>query len=270
MDITMKFGLSKLSPLVKTLITLTIIDIIVSLAASWPTMFVVNKLFTTTYDFWNVFLFYLLVIALAFACWAVYVKIVNNIWRKKYAQDLVENNYDRIMNHEDPDYDTYDPAAIWQTIKVGVEPRTKDGFYKALEEGRYLGGRDPFSGITLPVVEEETELDLVALSGIGLGFDEDTNLKSIYARAKELGLELCPAEIGPRLMLANIFMHDFKYFYIGMKPLEDSDGDIAIFAASYCGGYLDLVTYESDLLWNAKIFAGKYSDSYVWVFVRPR
>jgi hypothetical protein len=43
---------------------------------------------------------------------------------------------------------------------------------------------------------------LVVLAVSELGFEEDgVSLADIYARARQLGFELCPAEVGPQLRL---------------------------------------------------------------------
>lgn len=75
------------------------------------------------------------------------------------------------------------------------------------------------------VVEKPELVDLVRLKVSGLGLSQTTTVKDIYIKAEELGLELCPPEVGPQLRLnyEQIFKKDQpkgEGFYIGMKPLS--------------------------------------------------
>ena len=51
------------------------------------------------------------------------------------------------------------------------------------------------------VVAKETDVDLIVMSVTDLGFPEGASLKDIYAKARALGLYLCPVEVGPQLRL---------------------------------------------------------------------
>lgn len=91
----------------------------------------------------------------------------------------------------------------------------------------------------------ETEtLDLVRLRVRDLGFtsnpttrellgefDEEGNLTK-EGRIHELGFELCPPETGPYQRLADTDQQLDNWYYIGMQPVSDSDGDPRVF---HCG-----------------------------------
>ena len=65
-----------------------------------------------------------------------------------------------------------------------------------------------------------TEVTLVVLSVSELGFkDEGATMKEIYARAQQLGLELCPAEVGPQLRLQYLDQPLGEFLHIAMKPI---------------------------------------------------
>ncbi len=71
---------------------------------------------------------------------------------------------------------------------------------------------------------------LVTLSTEDLGFSNAPTLKEIYEKAKTLGLELCPSELGPkfRLKLKDQARNDLVY--VGMEPITDQPGDPHIFS----------------------------------------
>ena len=87
-------------------------------------------------------------------------------------------------------------------------------------------------------------LDLVVLSVSDLGFTQNTRLDAIYAKAKERGLQLCPAEVGPALRLAYPDQPYGEWLTIAMEPITDSSGDPDVFRVDR--GYGDRWLYASD------------------------
>ena len=73
--------------------------------------------------------------------------------------------------------------------------------------------------------EQET-YDLVRFTVEQLGFPEEATTDEIYAKAEELGLELCPAEVGPQLRLQNTSK---EWMLIAMKQITDRDGNPNVF-----------------------------------------
>jgi hypothetical protein len=48
----------------------------------------------------------------------------------------------------------------------------------------------------------KTDVELAVLSAAELGVESDeSSLSDVYERARQAGLELCPAEVGPQLRL---------------------------------------------------------------------
>lgn len=67
-----------------------------------------------------------------------------------------------------------------------------------------------------------------------LGFPDEATTKEIYKRAtKELGLELCPAEVGPHLRLK---YPGKEFMLIAMKQITDRDGVLNVFTLGSSGG----------------------------------
>lgn len=69
-------------------------------------------------------------------------------------------------------------------------------------------------------------VDLVRLTVADLGLPRGATTEEIYRTAESLGLELCPAEVGPHLRLA---YQGFEWMFIAMKPITDSDGESFVF-----------------------------------------
>ncbi|KKR89309.1 MAG: hypothetical protein UU36_C0035G0007 [Candidatus Uhrbacteria bacterium GW2011_GWE2_41_1153] len=92
------------------------------------------------------------------------------------------------------------------------------------EEARYmLKNPDFVSG------KNPEEITIVQLTVADLGFTRSATTTQVFERAQALGLELCPPNIGPnyRLKYRNQPLHE--RFLIGMKQIDDSDGNPHIF-----------------------------------------
>lgn len=92
----------------------------------------------------------------------------------------------------------------------------------------------------------ETEVNLVIASVADLGFgDEGASLTAIHARARTLGLELCPAEIGPQLRLGYLNQPVGEWLHIAMTPIATSDGRFVDFTVANGGAGLLLLGGEA-------------------------
>lgn len=67
------------------------------------------------------------------------------------------------------------------------------------------------------------------VSDLGFSENETPTIDQIYARAKDLGLELCPAETGPHKRLKDINQRLNDWHYIAMKQIADRFGDPYVF-----------------------------------------
>jgi hypothetical protein len=84
------------------------------------------------------------------------------------------------------------------------------------------------------ILKNSEQIKLVRLKVGDLGFTKNPTTDELYAKTGELGLELCPAEVGPNLRLkyAEVFKREQsmnEYLYIAMKQITDSDGSPNIF-----------------------------------------
>lgn len=84
------------------------------------------------------------------------------------------------------------------------------------------------------VTNKSEKITLIRIKVKDLGFKEQATTDQIYKRIEELGLELCPPEIGPQLRLnyQEVFKREQaerESLYIGMKQISDSSGSSNIF-----------------------------------------
>lgn len=92
------------------------------------------------------------------------------------------------------------------------------------------------------VSSTKKEVDLVTVSAAALGFDTDTvTLAAIYARAKQLGLEIAAAEIGPQLRLQYLDQPIGEFLVIGMHPIKTWSGEQVILNVANGGAGLILI-----------------------------
>jgi len=154
---------------------------------------------------------------------------------------------------------------VWKTINLGTG-KNADDFRKVLKDrGFNIGnwaddilGKPAFTAAT-----EATEIDLVKVTVAELGFKEGARRDQIYERAKELGLELCPSEVGPQLRLQYQDQPNNEWLLIGMKPIADSDGDLGVFC----------VRRGDSELWLGSGWShpgGVWDPGSRWVFRLPR
>jgi hypothetical protein len=152
----------------------------------------------------------------------------------------------------------------WRTIKIGTPGlRTADDFrkiFKARGIDIGNGGNDILSKPEFTVAGQETELDLVIISVAELGFRNGARRDQIYDRAKNLGLGLCPAEVGPQLRLQYVGQPNGECLLIGMEPIRDSYGILSVFdvVGDGSGPYLNSHSGSANFVWSV--------DSR-WVFV---
>ncbi len=155
---------------------------------------------------------------------------------------------------------------IWKTIKLGTELKTVDDFRRQIGNyGRRIGdwANDILGKPAFTISDEEFEVDLVIKSVAELGFPNGATRAQIYDRAISLGLELCPAEVGPQLRLQYLDQPKDEWLRIAMEPIADSVGDLYVFNVGHAGDdrWLNVHSGHPDRHWSA--------DNR-WVFVQPR
>lgn len=90
-------------------------------------------------------------------------------------------------------------------------------------------GQDMLRSKDFTTLKNPEQIKLVRLKVRDLGFKDGATTQEIYAKAEELGLELCPAEVGPNLRLQYTDQPLGEWFYIAMKQISGRDGLPSVF-----------------------------------------
>lgn len=156
---------------------------------------------------------------------------------------------------------------VWKTVKLGLH-KSADEYRQALKaKGNCVSdlANDILGEPAFAVAAEEREYDLVVVSNAELGYSDGTMVKQtlVLDRAKELGLELCLAEVGPALREQYQNQPMGEWLQVAMEPIADSGGRLHV---------LHIVRLDRDL-W---LLASDDHPARLWrahdrcVFVRPR
>ncbi|KKQ35768.1 MAG: hypothetical protein US50_C0005G0004 [Candidatus Nomurabacteria bacterium GW2011_GWB1_37_5] len=111
-------------------------------------------------------------------------------------------------------------------------------------------------------LKSREKIDLVSFSVAQLGYPNGTTLQQIYDKAKELGLELCPPQVGPELRLSYKDQPSNEYLRIAMNSITDRDDNPRIFHVNHGsdGLWLSYSYGISDRMWvgnNRFVFASR-------------
>lgn len=154
---------------------------------------------------------------------------------------------------------------VFRTVKLGTEKGGKD-FAKDIEGKRMkvsMAAGDLLANLGFRITPKEMELDLVAITGKELGFEEPTEFQNIVVKAKEMGLQLCPAQVGPELRLQYDDQPPGPWLVIGMEPMNDSKGSPKLFGLGWNDNGLHLETYGAAA-------RSPFPIDHKIVFVQPR
>lgn len=119
---------------------------------------------------------------------------------------------------------------------------------KFMLEGREFTTSKNVEGVTL-----------VRLTVADLGFESTATTDDIYERAKELGLDCCPAEVGPHYRLKYQNQPMGEWINIGMKQIAGSDRRPSVFDLGRDGGSRWL--YDN---WASPVYGWPPRDEFVF------
>jgi hypothetical protein len=130
---------------------------------------------------------------------------------------------------------------VWRTIALGV-PNNLHAFRAALKKGCRIGRLANQILDRTAIGKSRTQVDLVILSAADLGFTGKAAPRAaIYRRAHALGLELCPAEVGPQLRLQYPNQEPGELLHIAMEPIATRRQERVAFVVGHGGDRLLLV-----------------------------
>jgi len=122
---------------------------------------------------------------------------------------------------------------IFKTIKLGTGLTTAEELINAIHKYRRSDISNAAHNLmqqkAFTVAKKETSINLFIASVADFGFKQGTTYKNICSRAKKLGLELCPAEVGPQLRLQYMDQPRGETLSIAMKPITGSLDEKGIF-----------------------------------------
>lgn len=169
---------------------------------------------------------------------------------KAYIGPLVSGIFDKMQEFNIEHMYTSFPEGRIRKEVIGLGGQSKEALFdemlaknrKMSDGAKYMMRSREFA------TAEESELGTFVRLKVGdLGFPKGKNptTDQIYQRIEELGLELCPAETGPRYRLQYENQPLGEWVYIGMKQITDSRDDPFVFRVERLG----------DGLWLRSIWA---------------
>jgi hypothetical protein len=136
---------------------------------------------------------------------------------------------------------------IWRTITLGAY-KGVDAYRDALDIAKIKIGdsADEILGRpAFPYARTKTGVELAVLSAADLGMESDrAALAEVYQRARQAGLDLCPAEVGPQLRLEYRNQPLGEALDIAMEPVATYGGEPTILTLANWGTGLLLIGRE--------------------------
>ncbi len=143
-----------------------------------------------------------------------------------------------------PDAGTAIELRIWKSIMLGIN-KGVDAYREALAAERVRIGDSADEILGRPAffyARTPKQVELIVLSVAELGFEADAvSHAEVYRRAKQMGLELCPAEVGPQLRLAYRNQPLGEALDVAMEPVSTYAGEPTILALVNFGTGLALI-----------------------------
>ena len=160
----------------------------------------------------------------------------------------------RFLRKENP-WDGKPDFPIFRTITLGTYRSVKD-LRKALEDGGYCvssWASDILGQRAFRLAKKETEVNLVKTTVRDLGFPEGATYEDICNKAKEAGLNLCPAEVGSALRYQYADQPRDEWLTVAMETIADADGGPRLFHVAHDDVGRRLYTFWSDpgRFWDA-------------------
>jgi len=152
---------------------------------------------------------------------------------KAYVGSLYPNIFAELSNLENI-YTSFPEDRIRKrTIEIGGESKeTLEQKMKAQNIMISDNAKSMLDSKDFITSKEKYSFDTLRLTIRELGFPDGATVDQIYKKADELGLDLCPSEVGPQYRLEHMDQPMNDYLLISMKQITDSGGDPYVFGLS--------------------------------------
>jgi hypothetical protein len=186
---------------------------------------------------------------------------------KAYIGPLEPGIFDALPQNVEHIYTKFPEERIrFRSAELGTGVQDGPAFENSIiEKGMKITdyAKDLLRNPDFKVVGEYQSVDLVEVSVGSLGFTGIVRYDAICARARELGLDLCPSEVGPQLRLHYTNQPLNEWLVVAMKPISDRGGLPNVFGVDRDGDGLWLGTNygRPENQWNPNI---------PFIFVRSR
>jgi hypothetical protein len=114
--------------------------------------------------------------------------------------------------------------------KLELTPKTPEQYETELtQNGNQISGYAKDILYKMQPLENNETIDIVSFTVAQLGFESSVTYAEIKQRALQLGLQLCPPQVGPQLRLDFTDQPQNTYYRIAMEAIPDRRGDPALF-----------------------------------------
>ena len=149
---------------------------------------------------------------------------------KAYIGPLYTNIF-KELSHLEHTYTEFPEGRI-KRYEIEIGGKTVEELEKELQEKEFKisdYAQEMMKSPDFTTSKKPEQANLVRLKVKDLGFESGATLEQIYAKAEELGLELCPPEVGPHLRLELGDQPEGEYFCVSTKQISDSGGRPSVF-----------------------------------------
>jgi hypothetical protein len=149
-----------------------------------------------------------------------------------------------------PDINTQARFQIWRTTTLGSY-KGVDAYRDALDAANIKIGdaaNEILGRPAFPYVTAKTKVELTVVSAAELGVESELPLADVYNRARQVGLVLCPPEVGPQLRLDYRDQPLGESLIIAMEPVKTYSGEPTILSLVNWGTGPALLGGPSDFM----------------------
>lgn len=135
-------------------------------------------------------------------------------------------------------------VVTWKTLAIGTFTDSLKLRNELDRVGCNVGGQaaEILARPTFIIASHKTNVELALVSPTQLGFTSDrVTLANLYTRARNLGFELAPAEVGPQLRIQYFDQPIGEFLIIGMEPIKTWSGEPVILNVANGGAGLILI-----------------------------